>query len=77
MREEMIDLLMEQPFEVVMGMAARQGVTVKYDAHMGAYQCRYWTQNADRAGATETTTAGQKNIKFAVAIALVGMIKED
>lgn len=71
MNEELVALLLEQPFERVVEMAARQGMAIKYNPRVGDYYCEYPIH-----GGT-CTPASQKTVKLAVARAVVSMAAND
>lgn len=69
-KEQLVALMLEQPFERIMEMMAQEEITLHYDPKMGDYYCKYSIPN----GYSET--AHQKKIKLAAAHALVGCLTE-
>jgi len=70
---EIVNLLMKLPFEEVMEIATRQGVTVHYDAKRGDYHCEYVVDSG--TSGTIVSVAPQQKIKLAVANAIVGCVE--
>jgi len=71
MRQRLISLLLEQPFERIAEILAQEDITIKYSSQRGDYYCHYWVKE------TETETANQKNIKLAAAYGIISKLEED
>lgn len=65
MKERLISLLMELPFERVMELLAQEDIQIKYDAHYGGYNAHYWKDGV------QISVRPVKNIKLAAAEGII------